>query len=436
MSTNRQTLVLDTSVLLSAGKQALFSYPNSDLIIPLPVIVELEKKKDDPLVGFMARAVLRTIEEWRTTQDIAKGVEISGGTRLHIETNHVSDNSEIPSSVRRRGGNDVLILTVLRNLYKENSNVSLVSNDLSMRILSQVALGIPAREHLRGSHQGNYEGLSSAFVAKSQLDTLYSPNGYLEYDEVRWDAKPRGANTAVMLTTEESKSVIALGDGKLIHRMVDPSAFGMRGRSARQKVALNYLLNPDLPVVSLGGPAGTGKTLLALAAGLDGVLEQRLYKKIVVFRPVTAVGNEQLGYLPGTEKEKMDPWAGAIYDAMEAISDNSNIRDEVVATGKLEILPVTHIRGRTFTNAFVIVDEAQNLERNTLLSVLSRAGEGTKTVFSWDAAQKDNLHIGKEDGIVAVVDRLRQESDFAHITLNRSERSRVAEMASRILEEF
>lgn len=440
MAHSRTTYILDTSVLLSAGKKALTdAYPNSDVVIPLAVVVELEKKKDDPLLGFVARSVLKKIEKLRSDKEnsIDKGVLLENGIAVRVETNHISDKSDIPESVRRRSDNDFLIMTVARNLQKEGKQVVLVSNDLSMRILASVALGIASEEYRVESSQGAYEGVYEAHCSKEAMDKFYA-EGNLSSDEVEFNKQPNGKNYGVILRSSANGGALAIEkEGNLVSlKGKKPTAFEMTPRSPRQVFALKHLLDDDLPVISLGGPAGTGKTLLALAAGLQKTLEDKKYKKVVVFRPVTAVGNENLGYLPGTEEEKMMPWAGAIYDALEAITDSKEVLAEIEARGLLEILPVTHIRGRTFTNAFVIIDEAQNLERNTLLSVLSRAGTDTKTIFSWDAAQKDNLHIGKHDGIVAIVDRLRLEPEFAHVTLDKSERSKVAQMASKILEEF
>jgi PhoH-like ATPase len=187
-------------------------------------------------------------------------------------------------------------------------------------------------------------------------------------------------------------------------------------------------------VVSLGGPAGTGKTVLALAAGLEAVLEQRQYRKLVVFRPLYAVGGQDLGYLPGGQDEKMEPWAMAISDALEAVTSREVI-EEVRERGLIEVVPLTHIRGRTLANAWVVVDEVQNLERTVLLAALSRLGADSRAVLCWDIAQRDNLHVGRHDGIVSVVDGLKGHPLFGHVSLTRSERSPVAALASRLLEE-
>jgi PhoH-like ATPase len=199
-------------------------------------------------------------------------------------------------------------------------------------------------------------------------------------------------------------------------------------------VALDLLLDPDIGIISLGGRAGTGKSALALSAGLDAVLEKRLHKKVVIFRPLYAVGGQELGYLPGTENEKMSPWAQAVFDTLGALVSQQVI-DEVVERGLIEVLPLTHIRGRSLHDSFVIVDEAQSLERGVLLTVLSRIGQGSRVVLTHDIAQRDNLRVGRHDGVVAVVESLKGHPLFAHITLTRSERSQIAALVTELLEE-
>jgi PhoH-like ATPase len=214
----------------------------------------------------------------------------------------------------------------------------------------------------------------------------------------------------------------------------DREAFGIRGRSAEQRIALDLLLDPDVGIVSLGGRAGTGKSALALCAGLEAVMERRQHRKVVVFRPLYAVGGQDLGYLPGSESEKMQPWAQAVFDALGAVTSRDVI-DHVLEREMLEVLPLTHIRGRSLHDAFVIVDEAQSLERNVLLTVLSRIGAGSKVVLTHDVAQRDNLRVGRHDGVVAVVEKLKGHPLFAHVTLTRSERSPVAALVTEMLED-
>jgi PhoH-like ATPase len=214
----------------------------------------------------------------------------------------------------------------------------------------------------------------------------------------------------------------------------DREAFGIHGRSAEQRVALDLLLDPDIGIISLGGRAGTGKSALALCAGLEAVLERRQHRKVIVFRPLYAVGGQELGYLPGSENEKMSPWGQAVFDTLNAIT-TQEVVEEIVDRGMLEVLPLTHIRGRSLHDAFVIVDEAQSLERNVLLTVLSRIGRDSRVVLTHDVGQRDNLRVGRYDGVVAVVEKLKGHPLFAHITLTRSERSPIAALVTEMLED-
>ena len=214
----------------------------------------------------------------------------------------------------------------------------------------------------------------------------------------------------------------------------DREAFGIHGRSAEQRVALDLLLDPEVGIVSLGGRAGTGKSALAICAGLEAVMERREHQKVIVFRPLYAVGGQELGFLPGTEAEKMNPWGQAVYDTLGAVA-SPHVVEEVVERDMLEVLPLTHIRGRSLHDAFVIVDEAQSLERNVLLTVLSRIGKNSRVVLTHDVAQRDNLRVGRHDGVVAVVEKLKGHPLFAHVTLTRSERSPIAALVTEMLED-
>ncbi|GMA34973.1 hypothetical protein GCM10025876_11770 [Demequina litorisediminis] len=213
----------------------------------------------------------------------------------------------------------------------------------------------------------------------------------------------------------------------------DQEVFGVHGRSAEQRVAIDLLLDESVGIVSMGGRAGTGKSALALCAGLEAVMERRQHKRIMVFRPLYAVGGQDLGYLPGSEAEKMNPWAQAVFDTLGAMV-SSEVVEEVMARGMLEVLPLTHIRGRSLHDAFVIVDEAQSLERNVLLTMLSRIGQDSRVVLTHDVAQRDNLRVGRHDGIAAVIEALKGHPLFAHVTLERSERSAVAALVTDMLE--
>jgi PhoH-like ATPase len=268
-------------------------------------------------------------------------------------------------------------------------------------------------------------------IAADDLDKLYE-RGTVDLEA----ARDLPCHTGVVLS---SGSATALGrvtsdkDVKLIN--TDRDAFGIHGRSAEQRVALDLLLDPSVGIVSMGGRAGTGKSALALCAGLEAVLERQQHSKVVVFRPLYAVGGQELGYLPGTEGEKMAPWAQAVFDTLSAVTSKVVI-DEVLERGLLEVLPLTHIRGRSLHDAFVIVDEAQSLERNVLLTVLSRIGQDSRVVLTHDIAQRDNLRVGRHDGVVAVVEKLKGHPLFAHVTLHRSERSPIAALVTELLEDL
>jgi PhoH-like ATPase len=262
------------------------------------------------------------------------------------------------------------------------------------------------------------------------VDTLYD-DGTVEIEP----ARELPCHSGLVLISDRGSALGRVTPDKQV-RLVrgDREAFGLRGRSAEQRVALDLLLDPEIGIVSLGGRAGTGKSALALCAGLEAVLERRQHKKVVVFRPLFAVGGQELGYLPGSESEKMQPWAQAVFDTLGALT-GPDVIDEVLTRGMLEVLPLTHIRGRSLHDAFVVVDEAQSLERNVLLTVLSRVGSNSKVVLTHDVAQRDNLRVGRHDGVVAVVEKLKGHPLFAHVTLTRSERSPIAALVTEMLED-
>jgi PhoH-like ATPase len=418
-------------VLLS-DPRAIEHFDEHHVIIPLVVLKELEAKRHDPVLGPNARAALRYLEELRTRPDadLRAGVAINdmGGT-VRIEINHV-DTSHLPDAVRLDPSNDTRILSVADALRREGLDTTVVSKDLPLRLLAHGALGIPAEEYRREQViDSGYTGMIEADVDQPCLDTLFR-DGVVE--SLGLDVV---ANTGVIAM---SPSASALGrvdaDKNLNLVRGDLEAFGIRGRSAEQRIALAHLLDPEIGVVSLGGAAGTGKSVLALAAALELVLEQRQMKRIIVFRPIMAVGGQDLGFLPGTEDEKMGPWAAAVFDALRAITSD-HVIDEIRDRELLEILPLTHIRGRTLTDSIVILDECQNLEVGSILTAITRLGHNSRIVLLHDVAQRDNLRVGRHDGIAAVVERLKGDPLFAHVTLTRSERSPIAALASRLLDD-
>ena len=435
-SRERRTFVLDTSVLLS-DPMALLRFDEHEVVVPIVVISELEAKRSHPELGYFARQALRLLDEMRVKHgrlDEALPVGELGGT-VRVELNH-TDSSVLPAGFRTGGGtvdNDSRILAVARNLAADGHFVTLVSKDLPMRVKAS-AVGLNAEEYhgLTGkTADSSWTGMRELDVAGADLDRLYA--------EERVDlpaARDLPCHTGLVLVSERGSALGRVGADKHV-RLVrgDRDAFGLHGRSAEQRVALDLLLDPDIGIVSMGGRAGTGKSALALCAGLEAVMERRHHKKVVVFRPLYAVGGQDLGYLPGSELEKMSPWAQAVFDTLGALVSREVV-DEVLDRGMLEVLPLTHIRGRSLHDAFVIVDEAQSLERNVLLTVLSRVGQGSRVVLTHDVAQRDNLRVGRHDGVAAVIEALKGHPLFAHVTLTRSERSPIAALVTEMLEDL
>ena len=426
----RITYVLDTSVLL-ADPIALSRFAEHEVIIPITVIGELETKRDHPDLGYFARAALRTLDELRVKSgrlDHPISINDVGGS-LSVELNH-SDVSKLPAGFLRDGSNDSRILAIAKNLMADGRKVVLVTKDLPLRVKAS-SVGVEAQEYRAElASSSGWTGMVEESVGSTIIDSLY------EKDRIVHElAKTHPCHTGIVLHSEKGSALARVTPDKHLQLVRgDRAAFGLHGRSAEQRVALDILLDPEIGIISLGGRAGTGKSALALSAGLDAVLEKRLHKKVVIFRPLYAVGGQELGYLPGTENEKMSPWAQAVFDTLGALVSQQVI-DEVVERGLIEVLPLTHIRGRSLHDSFVIVDEAQSLERGVLLTVLSRIGQGSRVVLTHDIAQRDNLRVGRHDGVVAVVESLKGHPLFAHITLTRSERSQIAALVTELLEE-
>jgi PhoH-like ATPase len=422
------TYVLDTSVLLS-DPGALARFAEHEVVLPLVVVSELEGKRDHPELGWFARQALRLLDDLRVTHGrLDHPIPIAQGT-LRVELNHV-DTSVLPAGVRGTDG-DSRILAVAANLAAEGADVVLVSKDLPLRVKA-ASIGLTAQEY-RAELAVNcgWTGMDELEVAGFELDQLYV-DGRLDLEP----ARELPTHTGLVLLSERSSGLGRVAPDKSV-RLVrgDRDAFGVHGRSAEQRVAIDLLLDPEIGIVSLGGRAGTGKSALALCAGLESVLERRAHKKIVVFRPLYAVGGQDLGYLPGDSAEKMGPWAQAVFDTLGALVA-PEVVEEVMARGLLEVLPLTHIRGRSLHDSFVIVDEAQSLERGVLLTVLSRLGQGSRVVLTHDVAQRDNLRVGRHDGVAAVIEALKGHPLFAHVTLTRSERSPIAALVTEMLEDL
>jgi PhoH-like ATPase len=426
-STTERVYVLDTSVLLS-DPQALFRFAEHAVVIPVVVISELEKKRHDPEIGYFARQALRILDDLRIKHErLDFPIPIGEGGSLRVELNH-SNQAVLPSGLQL-GDNDSRILAVAMNLANDGLNVTVVSKDLPMRVKAS-SIGMSAEEYRAElAVDSGWTGMEEITLSADEMAVLY------EEEVIRTSVvKDTPINTGLVIHSDRGSALGRVTDrGEINLIRADRDLFGLHGRSAEQRLAIDMLLDPSMGIISMGGSAGTGKSALALCAGLEAVLERQQHKKIIVFRPLYAVGGQELGYLPGDKEEKMNPWGQAIFDTLGALVSD-NVMNEVVDRGILEVLPLTHIRGRSLHDAFVIVDEAQSLERNVLLTVLSRSGQNSRVILTHVVAQRDNLRVGRHDGIASVIESLKGQPLFGHITLTRSERSAIAALVTDLLE--
>jgi len=408
-----RTYVLDTSVLLS-DPAAFSRFEEHLVVLPVVVVTELEAKRHHPELGYFARQALRYLDDLRIEHgrlDAELPVNDLGGT-VKVELNH-TDSGVLPAGFRL-ADNDTRILSVAANLAAEGHDVVLVSKDLPLRVKA-ASVGLAAQEYRAGlPADTGWMGMSELAVPRADIEELYA-NGTLDCQ----DARELPCHTGLVLVSEGCSALARVKPDKSVQLVRgDREVFGLRGRSAEQRVALDLLLDQEVGIVSLGGRAGTGKSALALCAGLEAVMERRQHRKVIVFRPLYAVGGQELGYLPGSEADKMNPWAQAVFDTLSAVT-TQDVINEVLARDMIEVLPLTHIRGRSLHDAFV----------------LSRIGTGSRVVLTHDIAQRDNLRVGRHDGVVAVIEKLKGHPLFAHVTLVRSERSQIAALVTEMLED-
>lgn len=424
---SERTFVIDTSVLLS-DPQAIFRFAEHSVVIPVVVISELEAKRNDPELGYFARQALRNLDDLRMEHErLDFPIPVGEGGTLRVELNH-SAMAVLPSGMHT-GDNDSRILAVALNLSQEGVDVTIVSKDLPMRVKA-ASLGLSADEYRHEQVvDSGWTGIREITLTSEQINRLYEEE---RLHTPLVEALP--VNTGLVIHSERGSALGRVhGGGELTLVRGDRDVFGVHGRSAEQRLAIDLLLDSEVGIVSMGGRAGTGKSALALCAGLEAVLERQQHKKILVFRPLYAVGGQELGYLPGDQSEKMNPWGQAVFDTLGALV-SQNVLEEIVERGILEVLPLTHIRGRSLHDSFVIVDEAQSLERNVLLTVLSRIGQNSRVVLTHDVAQRDNLRVGRHDGVASVIETLKGHDLFGHITLTRSERSAIAALVTEVFE--
>ena len=436
-------VVLDTSVLI-ADPNCLTSFPNCAIIIPLTVIEELDGLKtrmDD--VGRAARSALRAIEDLRRKAggSLKEPTPIIGtepGSTIQIEVNGIQKHLLIEHGLDPAVPDNRIIGAALGQATV--SPTCIVSNDAALRIKA-AHMGLTALEHrpVNGGRSEKPMGWSTFDTSVELIDNLYKSEG-VEKSDVEGAAGLYENNFAILRCGSQSALTRCRDNELRLMQQNAPEAWGLRARNKEQRFALELLLDPQITVVALDGRAGTGKTVLAIAAGLEQVVEQHRYERLAVYRPLVPVGRADVGFLPGGLEEKLDPWMSAIHDAVVALTDHRSSQDarglidDLIARGKLSLESVTFLRGRSLQAQIVVVDEAQNLEPTTLKTILTRIGDGTKVVFTGDTSQIDAPYMGESNNALAVlVQAFAGQSCFGHITLESCERSEVASLAAELL---
>ena len=434
-------LVLDTSALVADPDGVFSAYGDRDLVVPLAVLEELDglKKRLDP-VGRAAREVLRTIERLRLTSggDLTAPVALAEGGTLRVALNGV-DVGRLREHGLDEEKADNRIIGVALGLVGRAPSVTVVSADAAVR-LKAATFGLEAIEQeMAVAAPVRQAGWSEHQVPGSLIDAVYSGISSTVPEAVELAAS-LPVNTFAVLQSGSQSVLVRRRRGGFEHVGADVEAWGLRPRNKEQRFALAHLLDPSVPVVALDGRAGTGKTLCAVAAGLEQVVEQRQYARLCVYRPVIPVGKADLGYLPGALDEKLDPWMAAIADAVSALTerrspeDARHVIDAIKASGQLVMESVAHLRGRTLHNSFVIVDEAQNLPPDVIKTILTRLGDGSKVVFTGDTSQIDAAFLSEAtNGLSVLVSVFTGNDVFGHVRLTKGERSRVAELAATLL---
>lgn len=438
----KKLYVLDTNVLLY-DPQALTRFEDNSIIIPITVIEEIDRfKKDMNETGRNARQFSRLMDAYRKVGSLSKGVALENGGTLRIEIYEENVMKRLPPELReQRGDNRILAVAVDLMESEPTVPVILVTKDTNLRIKAD-ALGLAAQDYEsdKVAIDDLFTGVATFEVQAEIIDRFYS-QGWLELDARMLP------NQFVTLTELGNHSHSAIG--RFDHtsgRVVPLQGVGKEGvwslfpRNREQSFALDALLDDNVKLVTLVGKAGTGKTLLAIAAGLQKTAEENVYNRLLVSRPVFPMGRD-LGFLPGDIEEKLSPWMQPIFDNVELLLSghegekrHSKGYKELMAMGILEIEPLTYIRGRSIPNQYMIVDEAQNLTPHEIKTIVTRAGEGTKIILTGDPYQIDNPYVDAEsNGLTYVVERLKEQNISGHVTMTKGERSELAELAANLL---
>jgi PhoH-like ATPase len=437
----RARFVVDTSVLI-ADPTCVLEFTDADVVVPLTVVEELDGLKsrvDD--VGRSARTALRTLEELRVSHggSLAEPVPTGNGTAtLQIEINNIRKHLLVEHGLDPSVPDNRIIGAAIGQ--SDFGPTTMISNDAALRIKA-AHLGVDAAEHrlTRSDRHRAEVGWVTLEAPYEAIDCLYAA-GAIAIEAVDPSVEFTENEFAVLRCGSQSALVRAVDDEFVLLPQHTPEAWGLRPRSKEQRFALELLLDPDISVIALDGRAGTGKTILAIAAGLEQAVEQNRYERLAVYRPLVPVGRADVGFLPGGLDEKLDPWMAAVHDAVVALTDRGSTKDardlveELTTRGQLSLESVTFLRGRSLQRQFVVIDEAQNLEPTTLRTILTRVGEGTKVIFTGDTSQIDAPYLGESNNALSVLSSaFADQRCFGRITLTACERSDVASLAAELL---
>ncbi|MEG1807557.1 MAG: PhoH family protein [Cetobacterium sp.] len=433
----RKIYVLDTNVLIH-DHRSIYSFEDNEVVVPIFVIEEIDKLKRNTTTAIQARLAARELDEIRKKGCIAKGVELEKGIFFRVDIGNYSDLLPLPL---KSDSVDNLVISTTIGIKKKNPEmkVILITKDINMRIKAD-ALGIEVQDYEtdRTDYTTLYDGYAEIEVSK-EIYEKFDTSGKINIWEIG-EGYHFTENMFIKFKYGEKTSFGRYQSGKIRRNLEGKiSAWGARARNDEQEYAMELLMDENIKVVSLVGRAGTGKTLLAIAAGLEQVVERKKYKKLLIARPIIPMGKD-LGYLPGSEEEKLRPWMQPIYDNIDFLAETKGERtgEAVIsglqAMGLLKIEALTYIRGRSIPNGFIIIDEAQNLTPLEVKTIITRAGENTKIVLTGDPDQIDSPYLDADtNGLTYLSDKLKNESIAGHVTLKKGERSALAELAAKLL---
>ena len=434
----RKTFILDTNILIH-DPYCIYNFRGNDVILPIYVIEEIDKLKRNQNTAIQARLASRVLDEIRKEGSLFKGVELKNDIFFRVE---IKNDMKLLPEVLKKDVVDNNIISVTLGIKKDNPDkrVIIVTKDINMRIKAD-ALGLEVEDY--STDKVDYTELYDGFYeveVDSKTFGQYEKNGKMDFMDLgREDIIPT-PNSFFKLNCKGNILTGRYENGKIKKFLLgDSSPWGLRARNDEQRFAMELLMDENIKVVTLVGGAGTGKTLLAIATGLELVVERKKYKKLLIARPIIPMGKD-LGYLPGSEKEKLKPWMQPIFDNIDFLSEakddktGEKVVEGLEAMGILKIEALTYIRGRSIPRGLIIIDEAQNLTPLEIKTIVTRAGENTKIIFTGDPQQIDNPYLDSNtNGLTYLADRLKNEEIVGHITLKKGERSKLAEIAAKLL---